>query len=176
MTHLTDELLNEYLDHELPDRALVKEHLALCADCAARLAALQSLFAELESLPEAMLSKSLAARFTRTSNLSAVLPRSLRLTVILQAAAAVVAFAFAAPFVTEFVAPVLATLQFPSFTEVLIQIQTQWITWLNALSQIQLPSMPELPVLGISSLSASLMLFATFVLWFFGNRMFIKTK
>ena len=184
MKHLTDELLNEYLDHELPDRASVEEHLAVCADCAARLAALQTLFTELESLPEAMLSKSLAARFTRDASTSlstslslrAVLPHSLRLTVILQAVAAVVALVFAAPFVTEFVAPYFATLQLPSFTEVLIQIQTQWITWLDTLSQLQLPTLPEIPVVEFSSLVIMLILAGASTLWLVGNGLLLRNQ
>ncbi len=176
MTHLTDEFLNEYLDHELADRAPVENHLAACADCAARLAALQTLFAELESLPELALTHSFAARFTRTSSLLAVLPRSLRLTVTLQAVAAVVALAFAVPFVTEFVAPVLATLQLLSFTEVLIQIQTQWITWLDALSQIQLPTLPEIPVVEFSSLVIMLTLAGVSMLWLVGNGLLLRNQ
>jgi anti-sigma factor RsiW len=184
MIHLTDELLNEYLDHELADRAPVENHLAVCADCAARLAALQTLFTELESLPELTLTHTFAARFTRTlrqakgdaSNLPAPLPRSLRLTVILQTVAAVVALVFAAPFVTEFVAPVLATLQLPSFTEVLIQIQTQWMTWLDTLSQLQLPTLPEIPVVEFSSLVIMLTLAGASTLWLVGNGLLLRNQ
>jgi len=183
MTHLTDELLNEYLDNELADRARVDDHIAACADCAARLAALQALFTELESLPEEKLSRDFrvaslgdAARFIRTSSLPAPLPRSLRLTVILQTVAAVVALVLAAPFVTEFVAPYLATLQLPSFTEVLIQIQTQWITWLDTLSQLQLPTLPEIPVVEFSSLVIMLTLAGVSTLWLVGNGLLLRNQ
>ena len=191
MIHLTDELLNEYLDHELADRAPVENHIAVCADCAARLAALQTLFTELESLPEEKLSRDFrvaslgdAARFSRilrqaqgdASSLPAPLPRSLRLTVILQTVAAVVALVFAAPFVTEFVAPYFATLQLPSFTEVLIQIQTQWITWLDTLSQLQLPTLPEIPVVEFSSLVIMLILAGASTLWLVGNGLLLRNQ
>ena len=191
MIHLTDELLNEYLDHELADRARVDDHIAACADCSARLAALRTLFTELESLPEEKLSRDLreaslwdAAPFTRDAstslsaslNLPAPLPRSLRLTVILQTVAAVVALVFAAPFVTEFVAPYFATLQLPSFTEVLIQIQTQWITWLDTLSQLQLPTLPEIPVVEFSSLVIMLILAGASTLWLVGNGLLLRNQ
>jgi anti-sigma factor RsiW len=58
--HLTDEQLNEYLDNETTERAQIETHLASCADCAARLIALQVLFAEIESLPEVELAPTLA--------------------------------------------------------------------------------------------------------------------
>ena len=63
MNHLTDSQLNEYLDGTLD--ALTKrhcdKHLADCASCRARLAELQSLFAELSALPEARLPHDLTA-------------------------------------------------------------------------------------------------------------------
>jgi len=58
--HLTDEQLNEYLDNEIVDRADIESHLASCGECAARLTALQTLFAELDSLPELELTRDLA--------------------------------------------------------------------------------------------------------------------
>ena len=176
MTHLTDELLNEYLDHELPDRAPVENHIAVCADCAARLTALRTLFAELDSLPEAALTRPIAARVLPDLGLTPRLPRWLTLTSALQAAAALIALFVAAPFVLSLANAYLPKIQTITWTEFLVQIEIQWLTRLDSLASIQLPSMPELPVLGISGLSASLMLFAAFVLWFFGNRMFIKTK
>jgi hypothetical protein len=176
MNHLTDELLNEYLDRELADRAQVDDHIAVCADCAARLAALQALFTELDSLPEVALTKSLAARFLPDPGLPALLPRSLRLTVILQAVAAIVAMIVAAPFVTDFLSPYFTELRWPSFAETLVQIQIQWTTWLAALSRIQLPTMPEIPVVELSSIVIMLILAGVSMLWLVGNGLLLRNQ
>ena len=64
--HLTEEELNEYLDNEIQDRARAELHLSSCDECAARLATLQALFTEIESLPELALTRDLAAPVMRT--------------------------------------------------------------------------------------------------------------
>ena len=176
MNHLTDELLNEYLDNELADRTQVEKHLAECADCARRLAALQALFTELVSLPEVTLSKSLVARITLPSSLPAALPRSLRLTVTLQAVLGVIAIILAAPFVMKFLSPYLVIVQMPSFTEIFIQVQSQWIAWLDTLSQFQLPTMPEIPVVEMSSLVIALTLAGISMLWLVGNGLLLRNQ
>ena len=178
MNHLTDELLNEYLDNELAPagRAQAEEHLAECADCAARLSALEALFKEIESLPELELTHSLAARLSLPSNLPAVLPRSLRLTVTLQAAIAIVAIIFAAPFVMQFLSPYLVAVQLPSFTEILIQAQSQWAIWLDTLSQFRLPTLPEIPVVEMSSLVITLTLAGVSMLWLIGNGLLLRNQ
>src|SRR5688572_29358586 len=150
--HLTDVQLNEYLDNEIKDRAQAESHLSSCVDCTARLSALQALFDEIESLPEIVLSQNLAAPITRRMSGRASLPRSLRLTVTLQAATAIAAMIFAAPFVTQFISPYLSSFQAPSFVDMFLQLQTQWATWLYMLSQFQLPTLPEIPILQLSSL------------------------
>ncbi len=65
--HLTDEQLNEYLDHETNERAQIELHLATCGKCSARLAALQDLFSEIKSLPELELSRNVAVHFLAES-------------------------------------------------------------------------------------------------------------
>lgn len=176
MNHLTDELLNEYLDRELADRAQVDDHIATCADCAARLATLQTLFTELDSLPDAALTSPLAARVLLDLKRTPRLPRWLPLTASLQTAAALIALVIAAPFALSLAEAYLPEIQTLTWTELLIQIETQWLTWLDSLASIQMPAMPELPALGISSLSASLMVACAFVLWLFGNRILLKHR
>jgi hypothetical protein len=182
--HLTDDQLNEYLDHELADRAEAERHLAECADCAARLAALQALFGEIESLPELPLSHSIAARFKRTlrqaqggdSNPPAPLPHSLRLTVALQAALAVVAIIIAAPFVMQFISPYLSGLQVPPTTDIFILLQAQWTTWLDMLSQFQLPAFPEIPAAEVSSMFITVTLAGVSVFWLVGNGLLLRNQ
>lgn len=52
--HVSDDLLNEYLDDMLAsqDRTAVAAHLAACPACAAQLESLQRLFTSLEALPD----------------------------------------------------------------------------------------------------------------------------
>ncbi|NWG06452.1 MAG: zf-HC2 domain-containing protein [Chloroflexi bacterium] len=176
MNHLTDETLNEYLDHELADRASAETHLAVCADCAARLAALQALFAELDSLPEEALSRDLAARITPRPSLPAALPRWLTLTATLQAALVVIAIIAAAPFAVDLVSPYLVTVQMPSLTEIVVQFQSQWTTWLDMLSTFRFPAMPQLPPLEISSLMLMIMLAGVSILWLVGNGLLLRKQ
>ncbi|MFZ5858159.1 MAG: anti-sigma factor family protein [Chloroflexota bacterium] len=168
--HLTERQLNEYLDNATDERARIQTHLDSCDDCAARLATLQTLFAELDSLPELAFTSPLAARVLLDLKRTPRLPRWLTLTSLLQTAAAVVAIIVAAPLVLDY----LPTVQAPTWTDTLAQIQIQWLTWIDALAAIQAPALPELPALGISSLSASLVFLAALAMWLFGNRALLK--
>ena len=171
MNHITDETLNEYLDNELTDRAEVESHLSQCADCAARLSALQTLFDEIESLPELTLSRSLAALFARR-DVGFALPRWLKLTATLQAALALIIVILAAPLITE----LLPAVQTPSLTDALLQLQSQWTTWLDMFSTLQIPPLPQLPALEISSLVLTLTLAGVSVLWLVGNGLLLRNK
>lgn len=170
--HLTDDQLNEYLDNEIADRTHIESHLASCGECAARLTALQSLFAELDSLPEVELTRSIAARITLHATSSPQLPRGLTLTATLQAALALIALLVAAPFVMNLLPP----LETPSFTEVLIQLQSQWFTIFNTITGYQLPSLPTLPPLQIPTLTLSLALTFASLLWLVGNGLLLRKQ
>jgi anti-sigma factor RsiW len=174
--HLTDEQLNEYLDGEIKDRANVEVHLSACGDCAARLTALQALFVEIMSLPELALSHNLAAPITRRLSRGVALPRSLRLTVILQATAAIIAIILAAPFVLQWFSPYLASLPAPSFLDLFLQMQSQWASWLDMLSQFQPPAMPEIPVMDVSSLFMILTIIGVSLLWLIGNGLLLRNQ
>ena len=171
--HLTDEQLNEYLDHETSEQVQIETHLAACAECAARLTALQTLFAEIVSLPEMELTHSIAARFALTPSLPVPqLPTWLTLTATLQAALALVAAILAAPFITKLM-PVIQT---PSLTEIFLQLQTQWTAWLDTLSTFRLPTLPQLPVLELPSLFLALTLAGVSMLWLVGNGLLLRNQ
>ncbi len=178
--HLTDEQLNEYLDDEIHDRVQVEAHLSSCAECAARLTALQALFVEIESLPEVALTRDLtwrAAPLARPLNSPGVLPRWFTLTIGLQAAAALIAIILAAPFAIDFASSFLPVLQTPSLTELFFQAQSLWISWLDTLSQLQLPTVPELPVaLEPSGLYFMLTLAGTVMVWLVGNGILLRNQ
>lgn len=168
--HLTDEQLNEYLDHETNDRAEIEAHLSSCADCAARLADFQSLFAEIESLPDLKLSHPVAA------GPSVRLPCSLSLTATVQAALAVVAIIIAAPLVMESVSPFMASLPALSLTDLVLQLQAWWRLWLDTLSNLQMPSIPEIPVVDASNLVTSFAVIAVSLLWLVGNGLLLRNQ
>lgn len=170
--HLTDDQLNEYLDNEIAEREQIESHLASCGECAARLTALQSLFAELESLPDVAFSTNLAARFASTGGLTPQLPRWLTLTATLQAALALIALILAAPFVMN----LLPAIETPSFTEILIQLQSQWLMLFNLITNYQLPNLPSLPPLQIPTLTLSLALAGASLLWLVGNGLLLRKQ
>jgi len=169
--HLTDVQLNEYLDNETAERTQIELHLDSCNECAARLTTLQDLFAEIESLPEVALTKSLAAPFAAPRSLPAKLPTWLPLTVTLQAAIALVALVISAPFVIQ----LLPDLEAPSLSNVFIQLQTQWTTWLDILSQFQMPTLPTISF-ELSSLYLLSVLAVVSVFWLVGNGLLLRNQ
>ena len=176
MNHLSDELLNEYLDNARAHRAPVEDHIAGCADCAARLAALQTLFAEIESLPEEAFSRDLAATVMPRVRGASTLPRWLTLTMGLQAAAALIVIFMAAPFVIEFLSSSMPALQTPSLTGTLIGLQSQWGIWLDTLSQFEMPAMPQVPAVEVSSLYFLLTLAVASMFWLVGNGLLLRNQ
>ena len=171
--HLTDDQLNEFLDHETSERVQIETHLSSCDECAARLTTLKTLFAEIESLPELELTHSIAARFAPTPSPPVPqLPTWLTLTATLQAALALVAAILAAPFITKLM-PVIQT---PSLTEIFLQLQTQWTAWLDTLSTFRLPTLPQLPVLELPSLFLALTLAGVSMLWLVGNGLLLRNQ
>jgi len=172
--HLTDEQLNEYLDHETNERAQIELHLATCEECSARLTALQDLFSEIESLPELELSRNVAAHFLPSP--SAKLPRSLTLTVTLQALLTVMTIIVAAPFFMQFVSSYTPSLSVPSLVDIFMQIQGQWAAWLDALATLSAPALPDIPVVNISSLYAMFTVIGVSLLWLVGNGLLLRNQ
>ncbi len=169
--HVTDTQLNEYLDEATHEHAQIESHLSSCDECAARLSTLQKLFAELDSLPEVELTRNLAAPFTLRSSLPAKLPTFLTLTVTLQAVIALVAIIVVAPFVIQ----LLPAIEMPSLGNVFIQLQTQWTTWLDMLSQIQIPALPTFSF-ELSSLYLMTALVVVSMLWLVGNGLLLRNQ
>ncbi len=66
--HLSDELLNEYLDDAVqPElRSAIDSHIGACASCRQRLGELQAVFVALKELPDFELERDLAPEITAT--------------------------------------------------------------------------------------------------------------
>ncbi len=174
--HLTDDQLNEYLDDESADRAQIELHLSSCGECAARLDALRNLFAEIESIPDLTLSRDLATPFKRQSSPLYQLPRWLTLTTALQGAIALIIIAFTAPLVLQLISPYTSALQTPSFADVFLLLQSQWMVWLNTFSQVQIPTLPEIPVFDLSSLVIVILVIGISTLWLVGNGLLLRNQ
>ncbi len=170
--HLTNEQLNEYLDNASTERAFIETHLDSCGECVARLSNLQALFADLDSLPEATLSRDIAARFRPRPSLASQLPRWLTLTASLQAASALVALIVAIPFFSI----MLPKVELPSFTTWFFEIQSLWTSWLDTLSTFQMPTFQpsNIPTLEMSTLFIALAIVSFF--WIFGNGLLLRNN
>ena len=174
--HLTDEQLNEYLDHETDNRAQLESHLVSCADCAMRLRDLEALFSEIESLPELAISLAFSARFAPIQSEPVRLPRSLTVTMILQAVLAVVAIVIAAPFVMQFVSSYAPSPSFPSLVDLFLQLQIKWTTLLDTLSTLSFPAVPEIPAVNVSSLVTMFTVLGVSLLWLIGNGLLLRNQ
>jgi anti-sigma factor RsiW len=128
MDHLSDEILNEWLDEavEPPARAAVEAHLAGCQDCAARLDTLRSLFVRLDTLPDLPLERDLSASVVMAirgrasaAKREARAPWLAGLIFGGQAVAAVLLLAFAWPVASAFAAQLPLPLAAPSLSTII---------------------------------------------------------
>lgn len=180
--HLTDDQLNEYLDHETaPEgRAHIESHLSVCDECMVRLTALQTLFAEIESLPELELSKPLAVRFGSPSSLLVPqLPRWLTLTATLQGICALIVLGFAAPVISRYLLAFSQSYATPSFKDVWTKLQMDFVLWLQSLQTFQFPSLPTglftLPR-GLSDSVLAVSVIVMFSAWAFSNWWLLRKR
>lgn len=176
MKHLSEEQLNEYLDQESKEREQIELHLSACEECTKRLAALQRLFTELDSLPQLALSRDLVEPIMRRVSGFSVLPKWLTLTITLQAALAVITTWVAAPFILEFTAESLQLSQLPSITEMIFQLQTQLGAWQETISTFQMPVLPVIPTPQFSSLVILCTLAGASMLWLVGNGLLLRNQ
>lgn len=170
--HLTDLQLNEYLDNESTERTQIEAHLSSCDECTARLSALQTLFEEIESLPQLTLSRSLATSFTRTSSLPAKLPRAFALTLTLQAAVALIAIIFTVPIITRYLTSFLPTISIPSLNDVAVVVQMFFVMWMQSIQSFKLPTIPAAILTLPKEFSSTVLLVSLigiFFIWVIGN-------
>jgi anti-sigma factor RsiW len=114
--HLTDENLNELLDHALDAhaQAVAGAHLAGCQACSARLDSMRALFARLEALPDIAIERDLSVSVVEALRQAAPAPlpaarRAPRMAGLIfagQAALAAILLAFAWPVAASFASQV----------------------------------------------------------------------
>jgi hypothetical protein len=176
MNHLSEEQLNEYLDNESAEQVQIESHLSSCSECAARLASLQALFSELDSLSEQTLSRDLASSVVQRVSRSGVLPKWLTLTLVVQAALALVSLLAATPLIIEFINQTLPAFRGPSIPQIWIQLQAQWIQWLNTFSAFQMPPLPAITTPQFSSVVMLSALACVSVFWLVGNGLLLRNQ
>ncbi len=178
ITHITDDLLNEYLDQELDQiqRAEVESHLNICSECTAQANQLRALFNEIESLPDAKLERDLSKVIVAAANRRVAFAPLLWLIFAAQAVAAVVVFAVVGSLVTPLIQQTLDV-------NAIIAQRFEMLTmeWTNRVSESQIaleqtlqtltqPLPLEVPVLMIALLIAAVSL-----LWITGNGLLITS-
>jgi len=177
--HLTDDQLNEYLDNESSERAQIEAHLASCDECAARLSALQTLFAEIESLPELELTHDIAARLITARSLSVKLPPSLTLTVTLQAISALIAILIAAPYASGLLTHYSPDLSVSSWMNIMIGLQSNFVMWFQSFQTFRLPEIPTEVLTLPKELTPEMIaigVFSIFFVWVTGNWWLLRKR
>lgn len=167
MQHLSDETLNEILDHALApsQRAGVESHLAGCPECAARLDELRVLFAEIDSLPDLALNVDFAPAIIARLEQNAPIPRPVRWLTLAQALGAILAGILAWPLVET----IIQSLKLPSLAEILTGATS---SWLQASADLRLPELAfQAPSLGLdlTSTSLTIAIVSVSVLWLAAN-------
>ena len=174
MTHLSEEVLNAFLDYELlPDeRAAAAAHLAECARCRSELDALQGMLAALaaplrmEPIPMDLTSRVLAQTRARS-----VLPRVAVLLAAQSALAALLAI-WLAPLFGQWSAAVLQ-LVVPGtlpILEVPVGLDSSWSDIAAAWSGISGDLAQAVSALAIAPLAWTIAIAAAAVVWLAGNR------
>lgn len=185
--HLTDDLLNEYLDAALAaeERARAEQHLALCPECAARLDAMRTLFSTLEALPAIPLTRDVVGEvLARLAPPAPILRPAFNWVFALQGLVALVLLALAAPFVVGNLAPAeLTALSLPvtQFTmDLLAGLQAQWQSLISTFTLVGAQSLvgaraltaplTEAPIMLLGAVAAGLVL-----LWLLGNGVLLRS-
>lgn len=176
--HLTDDLLNEYLDNALTrtQRSEIEAHLHVCGECSTRVNELRALFNEIESLPEAKLERDLSKAVVAAANRRVTFAPLLWLIFAAQAVAAVVASAVAGWLILPLIQQ---TVDVNAIITISVEaLMMEWTQWANesqiALEQTLQTFTQPLP-LEVSMLMIALLVTAVSLLWITGNGLLITS-
>lgn len=167
MTHLSDDLLNEYLDEALASelRAEAEAHLAVCEPCSARLAELRVLFADLDSLPDLPLAVDFTPAIVARLEQNVPLPRPIRWLVVAQVFGALVALILTWPLVET----MLPTWNLPPLQNIFSESAT---SLLQTITDFRFPKLAfDLPSLNLDLPTATLTvtILGVALLWLVAN-------
>lgn len=183
MSHLSDEVLNEYLDAALSASALAMAdaHLAGCGPCADRLEALRGLFATIETLPELTLERDLSAGVVAAVGGRPVLPRPVRVGLLVQGLAAFVLLVMAWPALGEALAraglSAPAAPAMPTIDQLAGWFALSWSGWAQSLARFSNPALFPVslsPGLDPPAFWLGLTLASACLLWLVGNGVLLR--
>ena len=175
MNHLTDDILNEYLDDALTPaaRAVAESHLRACADCELRLDELADVFSALSALPDLELARDLSADVVRTLTPQPIpLPRFLKWTALLQVAATLTALVISLPLLQTMFAMDIPAIALPSLLDLTLRFE-QTVTEMQTLFTQYQWQMPRLSF-EVSSLYITVAVFSVTLLWLVGNGLLLR--
>ncbi len=171
--HLSEAQLNEYLDNALPNaqRAAVDQHLNACANCRAKLEALQVIFASLAALPEEALRRDLSSRVMEAIQPKLAPARALHWGLVAQAISAVIALIWGWLTLDPAIHwPVVAPL-----TVLASQVSLSWSRLLGF--DLLLPRVPlPAPHLSLPLSAVWLLLISAGLLWLAGNFILLRPR
>ncbi len=174
MNHLTNDTLNQYLDHTLSaaDQTAAAAHLDACPACRAELARLQDLFARLDAVAELPLSTDL------TAQIMAALPPEPEpdpaswpvWVMVLQTAVSLILTATLWPTIAALLAQAGQTTR-----AFLAASAPTWPTWASITAWLATltAQRPDLPVLNLPAVQWGLLVGLTLLLWLVTNRLLL---
>jgi len=191
MFHISEELLNTYLDEMLDEssRQKVKAHLDTCDQCSAQVNEMRALFSTLEDLPDMPLTRDL------TPGVLAQLPKAVNFPVlwrqpafVIQTLLTILLLAVNFPMLrtlgqqialwgNEIVPP---TIKFPTLAEMASQL-TPLLTWKFGFSfalpelSLTIPTIPTIPFSPDTNTGLLLVIFAG-LLWVVGNFSLLRNR
>ncbi len=191
MSHLSEELINEYLDQMLDESTQqnVEIHLADCEQCTAQVYEFQTLFTALGELPELPLTRDL------TQGILAQLPRRTQIpnlwqqpAFLIQSLLTLILLAVSMPILDDLAQQamkwrkeiILPTLQIPTLGETIAKFTPLLVWELDSLFTLPeftytLPPLPTIPISSDGNLMFTLV-FLVGILWIVGNFSLLRSK
>jgi hypothetical protein len=181
MNHLSEDLLNEYLDGALAPSALaeVAEHLAVCGQCAGLAAELTGLFTDLASLPEIALEHDLAPNVLQRLELSQPLPNNVNWILAIQVILAGLVIGLAAPLLDVSVYIPANAFTFPSLPDLPTLLTTEGALLMRSFQHFNLPTLSAwnfLPSPNLSNLALGFSLLSVSLLWLAANGFLLRPR
>lgn len=182
--HISDDLLFEYLDHELPDTQLIEidTHLENCQTCEHRLAEFRSLFSSLDEMPEADLERDLTPGILANLEIGAAPSPVWWWVLVIQGILALGLIAITTPIIVD--QPLTFSL-IDSGSEILTELSTnisiEFQTWGSLIAQLKQQTIQLFSMRGQISTHFSmtsilwLFLFVT-ITWIVGNSLLLRPQ
>lgn len=181
--HLTEELFNELLDETLPQENVLalEAHLAVCAECSARLDQIARLFSDLENLPELQMNRDLSGFVVQAIRPNLEIPRQWKWAILTQFALAGLILMFTIPaLLTSDVVNAMGLfwtseiINNPIRLDFVFQIELYILNLMQFISfEVQNFQIPDLPLTLVTVLP---ILMTSGILWLVGNGLLLRKR